>query len=256
MTVSPVQEWQEANQRYLVAMLAVVRHALEQRLSPSQDQEALAERGKLLQQAKRIAASMPAPPMLDTICSVFNLSSFERDVLLMCAGVENDASFTLLCATTQGDPRRTYPSFDLALSALPHAHWSALTPNAPLRRWKLIDVGPESTLRLSPLSIDERVLHALAGVDNADEHLLGVAYPLDSPRDLAPSHQELARRIATVWAQPAKVTERPVVQLCGDEVGVKRAIAAAAVEMIGLKIYVVSSHAVPTEPKDLEHLTK
>jgi hypothetical protein len=141
MRASPGQEWQEANQRYLVAMLEVVRHELEQRVSPSQGQEALAEREKLLQQAKQMADSMPAPPMLDTICSVFNLSSFERDALLLCTGAEMDASFAKLCATVQGDSRRTYPSFDLALSVLPNAHWSALTPDAPLRRWKLIDVG-------------------------------------------------------------------------------------------------------------------
>jgi hypothetical protein len=203
-------------------MLAVVRHELEQRVSPSQGQEALAKREKLLQQAKQMADSIPAPPMLDTLCSVFNLSSFERDVLLLCAGVEVDASFTQLCATAQWDSRRAYPSFDLALSVLPNAHWSALTPDAPLRRWKLIDVGPESTFRLSPLRIDERVLHALAGVENADEHLWGVAYSLAPPRELAPSHQELARRIATIWAQPAKVMERPIVQLCGDEIAAKR----------------------------------
>lgn len=256
MTISREQKWQEANQHYLVAMLAVVRHELEQHISPSPNQESLGKREALLQPAKQIAASMPAPPMLDTLCSMFNLSSFERDVLLLCAGVEMDASFTQLCATAQGDSRRTYPSFDLALSVLPHAHWSALAPDAPLRRWKLIDVGLESTLRLSPLRIDERVLHALAGVENADEHLLGVAYPLESPGELAPSHQELAHRIATVWAQQANVnvTERPIVQLCGDEVAVKRDIAASAAEMVGLKIYVVPSHAVPTGPTDLERL--
>jgi hypothetical protein len=243
MTVTPEQQWQEANQRYLMAMLTVVRYELEQCVSPSPGKEMMAKGKELLQQAKQIAVSMSAPPMLDTICSVFNLSSFERDVLL-------------LCAAAQGDPKRTYPSFDLALSALPYAHWSALTPDAPLRRWRLIEVGPESALRLSPLRIHERVLHALAGVDNSDEHLLGVVYPLDLRGDLAPSHQELARRMAIVWAQSANMRERPVVQLCGDDVAVKRDIVAAAGQMLGLKLYAVPSSAIPTGPKDLDQLAR
>ena len=43
-----------------------------------------------------------------------------------------------------GDAGARYPTFGLALAALPTPHWSALAPAAPLRRWRLVelDAGP------------------------------------------------------------------------------------------------------------------
>ena len=70
---------------------------------------------------------MPAPPALETLCRRSGLSPFERDVLLLCAGVELDSRFAPLCAAAQGDPARPYPTFSLALAALPEPHWSALS---------------------------------------------------------------------------------------------------------------------------------
>ena len=44
--------------------------------------------------------SMPetAPPALEVLCRLFGLSSFERSVVVLCAGVELDAAFASLCA--------------------------------------------------------------------------------------------------------------------------------------------------------------
>jgi hypothetical protein len=118
------------------------------------------------------AANLPHAAALDQLCQVFSLSPFERDLLLLCAGSELDGSFSSLCAAAQGDNRRGYATFSLALAALPHAHWNALTPSAPLRRWRLIEVvqGAEPLLQ-SQLRIDERILHYLAGVSYLDDRL-------------------------------------------------------------------------------------
>jgi hypothetical protein len=42
---------------------------------------------------------------IDTLVSVFGLSTFERSVLLLCAGMELDARFSALCANAQLEPR-------------------------------------------------------------------------------------------------------------------------------------------------------
>ena len=55
--------------------------------------------------------------------------------------MELDAAFPSLCAAAQGNHQRPWPTFSLALASLAEAHWSALTPAAPLRRWRLIEVG-------------------------------------------------------------------------------------------------------------------
>ena len=123
---------------------------------------------------------MPAPPALETLCGTFGLSPFERDVLLLSAGVELDSSFAPLCAAAQGDPSRTYPTFSLALAALPEPHWSALTPAGRLRHWRLIELGAGSSLTLSPLRIDECVLHFLTGTPHLDERLVGLVEPVRS----------------------------------------------------------------------------
>src|SRR5439155_14944664 len=113
-----------------------------------------------------------APWALDLLSEMFHLSRFEQDLLLLCAGMEFDASFPLLSASAQGHASRNYATFSLALAALSDPHWNALTPTAPLRRWRLIDIahGGESLLQ-SQLRIDERILHYLAGLSYMDQRL-------------------------------------------------------------------------------------
>lgn len=200
---------------------------------------------------------MPAPPALETLCTAFRLSPFERDLLTLCAAMELDAGIAPLCAAAGGgDPARAYPTLSLALAALPDPHWSALTPDAPLRRWRLIEVGTGPALTLSPLRIDERVLHYLAGVQHLDERLADLVEPLDGRGDLVPSHHALAERLAGAWSRAAVGSPLPVVQLCGVEVAGKRAIAAAACAALGLTPQVIYAEGVPAGPGDLRALIR
>jgi hypothetical protein len=45
------------------------------------------------------------PPVLEALVGAFGLSPFERDVLLLCAGVDLEARFAELCASAAGDER-------------------------------------------------------------------------------------------------------------------------------------------------------
>src|SRR5207302_1606437 len=137
----------------------------------------------------------PVPSALETLCAAFRLSPFERDVLLLCAGMELDSGFSAQCAAAQGDSRRTYPTFSLALAALPAAHWSALSPSASLRRWRLIELAGNEGLVSAPLHIDERVLHFLTGINCLDDRLQGLIEPISAPNELPPSQLTVARRI-------------------------------------------------------------
>src|SRR5688500_10301252 len=99
-------DWPEANQRYLMARLRLVRQALsictnrneERTVEPSD-----ASSETLLEVLKLATNDLPGPAALDHLCAAFRLSPFERDVLLLCAGVELDSSFAELCAAAQGD---------------------------------------------------------------------------------------------------------------------------------------------------------
>jgi hypothetical protein len=257
MTAGTAISWREANQSYLSAALAVVRAALSRHAARAADGPAATEQDNAVHEALEAAASaMPAPAALETLCTTFGLSPFERDVLLLCAGVELDATIVALCTAAQGDPQHAYPTFSLALAALPDPDWGALTPDAPLRRWRLIEVGPGTMLTLSPLRIDERVLHYLVGTSHTDERLAGYLASVAAPEHMAPSHQVLAQRVADLWAEHDDSGALPVVQLCGGEVAERCAIATSAGALLGLDVKVMLAHTLPTTPSDLETLVR
>jgi len=248
MKATATNNWQEANQNYVMAAVALVRELLEARVK---GQEA-----KRTEDLSTFTWSFQRPPVLEQLCTTFGLSSFERDVVLLCAGMELDASFPALCAAAQGDPQRTYPTFSLALGALNAPQWNALMPAAALRRWRLIEVGTGSALTLSPLRIDERILHYLTGLQYLDERLAGIVQPLAKSGELVPSHQHLAEQLAATWSQASGISGLPVVQLCGIEIASKRAIAAAACELVGLKLHAINGIAIPLGFSDLNQLMR
>ena len=230
--------WTEANQRYLMSALDGVRAVLEQRAT-----------------VETPAEEMSPGPALETLCKLFGLSPFERAVLLMCAGMELDSKFADLCAKANGDPHRDYPTFCLALGALPDAHWSALTPDAPLRRWRLVELQAGSNLTRSRLRIDERVLHFLTGVTDLDERLAGIVEPMPAPMDLVKSQRAIAEHIANVLRDPVGAG-LPVIQLCGNDASAKRAVAAAGCASVGLNLHALAAEVLPNDARDLESLVR
>ena len=256
MTVE-FRSWSEANQRYLTEVLSEVREALERPAAKTVATVATEAPGVSESGLGETARAMSAPPALETLCRTFGLSPFERGILLLCAGVELDASLGALCATAQGDGRRTYPTFSLALAALPGPHWSALSPARPLRHWRLIEVLPADGLTGAPLRIDERILHYLAGASHPDERLTGLMDALRmAPVEIAPSHGELAQRLARLWSHSEEAAELPMLQLCGADAAVRRAVAAAVCRELGVRLHAVSVPFLPAAVSELDLLIR
>jgi hypothetical protein len=247
--------WVEANQRHLVAALARVRSALERHAARARLADGPPPPAPSSGESPEAPTSGP-PMALDILVGAFELSSFERDVLVMCAGLELDGSLGALCASAQGSAQRAYPTFGLALAALPDAHWSALAPTAPLRHWRLVEVTPGSSLMTSALRIDERVLHFLAGVPGMDERLAGIVQPVWTTGEIVPSHRALADRIVAAWRRSAGAADRPVMQLCGDAALDAREICAAAAAAVGLRLSALPADLIPTAPNDTEALSR
>jgi hypothetical protein len=236
--------WIEANQGYLAAALSRVKGWLEGHANPA------------LPLAGRIETPWPSqapPPALESLVTAFGLSPFERALLLLCAGAELDAAFSALVASAQGDPQRTSPTFGLALTVLPDAHWSALTPVAPLRYWRMLEVGQAPSLTASPLRLDERVLHYLAGLPYLDDRLSALLEPVAAELEPVPSQAALVNRLVDLWSTTGKP---PVVQLCGPNPVEKRIIAAAACARLGLALYSLPVQLLPTDPRELEGLQR
>jgi hypothetical protein len=252
------ETWHDANQRYLLAALAEVRSALERhvaRLSGNDDAD-LPQSRLWKENLNKASAAMPAPPAIDTLCTGFRLSSFERHLLLLCAGIELDSAFAGLCAAAQGSRQTAAPTFSLALSALEGAHWSAATPTAPLRRWRLIEIGTGEALTTSPLRIDERVLHYLAGVSHQDSRLAGLVREEGPPDDLPPFHLELAGRISGLWTQSRPLPPNLCIHLGGNDLDAKYAVAAYACADAGLVLSVIRAADIPAAAAEREALAR
>jgi hypothetical protein len=254
MNTDDVDNWAEANQRYLMARVAVAREALRRHVARAQDDPPQPEID-VEKNLREAAEAMPAPAALDTLCAAFGLSPFERDVLLLCAGMELDSTFPSLCAAAQGQQQRALPTFSLALAALPEAHWSALTPVAPLRHWRLIEVGVGEALTASPLRIDERALHYLAGLSYLDERLQGLLDLQPAPEDPPPLHRALAERVVGVWEQSGP-GGLPVIHLGGDDGAGKRSVAALACAELGMQLRTLRAADAPQNTAEREALSR
>ena len=256
MNLMATDNWHRANYIYLITAVAKVHQALKHQVSRKQNKptEAVPD-GELA--LKTAAAALPAPSVLEQLCTTFGLSPFERDLLLLCVGMELDPSLVSLCAEAQGNAQLAYPTFSLALAALPSPHLNAFKPLSPLRHWQLIEVGMGMALTQSPLRIDECILYYLAGEEYEDPRLNRLIKPLPPETDrlpLPPSHQALAKELATTWNGSTHSPTLPLIQLCGTEIASKQAIAATACATIGLNLQILSVRHLPADSDSLNHL--
>jgi hypothetical protein len=234
--VAAPHTWLEANQRYLCTAFARISALLQR----PQSAERVREADDAIQAAR---AALPAPGAMDALVETFALTPFERDIVLLLAAAEMDTRHVTAVEAAI--------TFRLALSALPEPHWSALTPEAPLRRWRLVELGPGSTLAGRPLRLDERVLHFLAGMPAGDSLLEGhaqrhVCASLDA------KHRAWVERIL----EEARRDEGafPLIELCAETAAEACDVAAAAAAALDLKLFVLHGDDLPPSAPDRTHM--
>lgn len=237
MTVN-TKSWEDRCRRDLMAALTSVRAALERRVEP----------------AAELVHVVPdsEPSSLERLCRAFGLSSFERSLLLLCAGFELCPEFPSLCSAVNEDSRMSYPTFSLALTVFADPDWSALTPTSALRRWRLIEVGAGDRLTSNPLRIDERILHYLLGVSYLDERLQGLIESCDSPAEIPESQRTALLKIVDTWSAGSSLANLPVIRLCGNDSSGKRSVAAAAATALGLRLCAVRAADLPAASAERE----
>lgn len=257
MTSMSYNNWLEANQQYLHLAIAGLREHLE---SKFQDATVTAEQDEQTLVAKR-KRTLPEHDMnphatLYSLCHTFSLSDFERDIILLCAGVELDSGFASLITTLNENPQLKGPNFGLALSLLPDAHWSALTPDAPLRRWRMIDMSMGDRFTASTLTIDERVLHYLTGVSQMDARLTALARPVSMIPNIPSSHHGIIERMVKTWSSDNRLAQRTAIQLCARNMEDIRSVAAQACHQVGMELYVLDARDIPTNAAERDALAR
>jgi hypothetical protein len=220
----------------LVAELAVLRARLRGEDTEEADTAAAAAREQVTGRTG-----------LDQVAEGFGLTPFERATLLLAAGPELVAAVADELVAAGSGPRLT---FGAALACLPGAHWSALTPPGPLRRWDLVRLVDPSSPTRSPLVVDERVLHHLAGAGHLDPRLAAISRPLPPPGWLPESMARSAGEVVDAWQLGRTVLAD------GPQGANVRAVVAAAAGWVQLTALLVDVADLPPDPADRERLLR
>lgn len=250
MNTTTKSTWYQANIQYLFNSIGRIRQLLtnyiESQENPTTQLNTPAE--------PQFPASPPSA--LEQLCTTFGLSEGDRDILLLCVGVEIDSNIGRLCGTAQGNPELNYPTLGLALAALPTASWNILSAQNPLQRWELIEIAEIQTLTQSPIKIDKHILCYLLGEPTIDSQLKGILKPIPPLPliPLPPSHQKLADQIVVNWSKVPANTIYPALQLCGAEASAKYAIALDAMQTLGWNLQRISAQFLPTNPDELDRI--
>jgi len=282
--MTDMETWQTGNDEYLAAAVNWVRLRLERKRGPLETRSApggnwfhwkpsgpeINQDKEVKEAAARMAAAgeIDPPPALYILGQRLGLSQFEREVLLLCAAVELDTRIAGLCAQAQGDANRPHPTFALAMALFDDPAWDALSPERPLRHWRLLEIsqpGPQP-LTTSPLRADERIINYLKGLNYLDDRLMPLVIPFDVPIDdhdasgephiLPPSQDAVAAAIVQSLQRPSGHAGSPIIQLVGPDTVSKQLIAARAADALGLTLFRLPAESLPVQIGEVEPLAR
>jgi SpoVK/Ycf46/Vps4 family AAA+-type ATPase len=269
--------WQKGNEDYLAAALHWLRLRLELYLArnqaplllspsapfPPPSEPATVSEAQLAEAAAAMVAAenLDPPPALVIAAQGFHLSRFERDVLLLCAAMELDPGLASLCARIHGDANKAHPTFALALSVFDEPAWDALTPDHPLRYWRLLEINQPGAqaLTVSAIRADERMVNYIKGLNYVDDRLSPLLVPLDVVSDdagLPASQQATVDSIVGALRQTESRLQLPAIHLIGSDASSKRLVAARAAIALRLHSYRLPAALLPAQPADLETVAR
>src|SRR5829696_7600722 len=147
------------------------------------------------------------PPALTVLGERLGLSEFERHTLFLCAAMELDARMGSLCANAQQDLARSHPTFALALTLFDQPAWDVLSPERPLRYWRLVEINQPGAQPLinSALKADERIVNYIKGLNYLDDRLAPLVMPV--PRSEVPLPPSQAGIVDVITRHLGRVSE-------------------------------------------------
>ncbi|MEO8368712.1 MAG: ATP-binding protein [Candidatus Solibacter sp.] len=203
------------------------------------------------------AQTMDPPPALTILADRFSLSPFERDLLLLCAAMELDSGMGALCGRAQGEATVRPPTFSLAFATFENPTWDVMSPERPLRFWRLIEPtqGPSQPLTAAALRADERIVNYIKGMNYLDDritHLLASVQPAPAP--LPPSQESIATAIVT--SATAYASAPPVIHLMGADLPSKQWVASRVCHSLDLSLMKLRADLLPPGPSETENLAR
>ncbi len=252
-----LDRWHQQNEAYLAEALTWLR----QRLGYTPAEEPAL--GPTLPPWQLPPGNDLPPPALVLLSQRLGLSPFEQEVLLLCAAMELDTRIASLCAQAQDNPQTPYPTFALAFALFADPAWEVLSPERPLRYWRLLEITQPGgqPLTTSPLRADERIVSYLKGLNYVDDRLLTLLVPLEPLSPLSLDDQLASSQLATVQTtlgqlQAANLSRPPLLQVIGADPLSKQMVAQHLAQQMGLSLYSLPVNLLPTPIQELEDLVR
>lgn len=227
-------------------------------LPPPSDEAVTAAKLEEARAALASASEGEPPAALLLLSRQLGLSEFERNILLLCLGVELDTRIAALCARAQDDPGRVYPTFALAMTLFDAPAWEALSPERPLRYWRLLEINQPGAqpLTTAALRADERIVSYAKGLNYIDDRLAPLLGPLPQvSADTLPASQQATAQSIVSTLTSARKPVGPVVLLGRDRES-KRQVAGAVAGALGIHFYRLPADVLPSHAGELETLAR
>jgi vesicle-fusing ATPase len=247
------EAWLDRNQRSLSETLAALRSEIE-RLADAAAKDQPANSVGVVAPLSANAVDLDGCESLSSLGAVFGLGSFEKRVLLLALGVELEPRFAEAVARASSGALGELP-VGLALSLSSDASWSALCPQAPLRRWGLVELRGGGPLTRRQLKLDERILHHLLGVNYVDSRLDGLVGAVLPSAPLTGRQEQLLGPLTAAWSE-ADETPLPLLQLCGRDPSPARGLLTALCAEFGFKPLVLDLADIPSSFADRQALAR
>ena len=230
-------------------------------LLPSSETHAADERVERAEADLAVASQTTPPPALILLGELFDLSRFERDMLLLAVAMELDTSIPALCGRAQADGNQCHPSFALGLTLFDAPAWEALSPERPLRYWRLIEISQAAGQPLisSPIRADERIVDFAKGLNYPDDRLSPLLAPLTVPQEegeLPASQAAAADAIIRQLRSAPSAGGLPVIELLGSDPAGKQVLAATVAKALGVQLYRLPAALVPAQALELDTLAR
>jgi hypothetical protein len=163
-----------------------------------------------------------------------------------------------LCARAQADPYKLYPTFALAFALFDEPAWDVLSPERPLRYWRLLEINQSGSLPLvtSPLHADERIVSYLKGLNYLDDRLAPFLNHLDVTKAELPPSQQASVDAILNQLKISGLQRLPIIQLLGPDKESKQLVAWHVAAALGLHLYRMSAELLPPQASELETLAR
>lgn len=196
-------------------------------------------------------------PLAEMGC-IFGLSDLDLAIVLVCLAVEIDQRYERLYAYLQDDVTQRRPTVNLIMNLLGGTVrerfqvWERLSPEMPLRQFKLLDCVPDptrphSTFITHQVKLDRRTVNFLLGSDEIDERIQHAVRLLTPP-----SAPQQSSAIANALASHQDSSLPPLLLLCGEDDAAKAADVSAFCASLNLPVLCVDLHQLADADVPLE----